>query len=392
MATNKSDLALLQKAHSIFNIFAHCSIQMPKTELCRAVFAREPAIQQELAMLVRLAKLRPEDQRRNLLPMSLHEAKKHIVAFYNAALSVGGPRVSDLKEDRSTIEMFKALPTKLGKMKTLFSEVAKKDTSTAKIEDLWLQRVFAVEEMIDASVLVNGSFDGQSRDQFSRTIIFEPEYRQAGISILSYFSEILDSKYPGSDVRVRIEQAGSKVTLHVETPTGEIEKFERELSQYGLAVTRQLPISEYLPDRLGAIRLEQKIQMAEMEARHTRELLASERANHASQITLLRSEIDFVRAMLDKTQYEASQVSVALRSVALGAGSSIGEAINRLIAALIESESSDKAARLEQELQNIAHESPGIIDRISQLLIVGSVQGAAGNYLYAALQAVQKMM
>src|SRR5262249_18064385 len=50
-----------------------------------------------------------------------------------------------------------------------------------------------------------------------RAIEFPPEYKQAGIGILSYFSEVLAKKYPNEDIRVSILQAGNKVTLRIET-------------------------------------------------------------------------------------------------------------------------------------------------------------------------------
>lgn len=386
----KVDIASLYKARAIFNLFSSASVQAPKTDLCRALFVYEPAIQQELAMLVRLAKLPLPDERRNLLSMSLYEANRHFESFSETALNLGGERISALEQDTATIDLILALPNKPGKMKIAFIELLDKVTNDRTIEDLWIQRVFAVEQLTNSCVRPHTPYDGGHRESFTRNIVFEPEYRQAGISILAYFGEILHTKYPMSDVRVRIEQVGQKVILHVETPSGEVEAFERELTQYGLAVTGKMPVSEYLPDRLAAMRLEQKIQMAEMEVRHTRELLASERSANASQIGALRNEIDFVRNMLDKAQYETTQSSAALRSIALNASDSVRTAMER-VTTIIEGDDQDKIEQLEREFLAMHKESPSVIDRVNELLVKGSIQGAAGNYLYAALQAVQKL-
>lgn len=387
----KVDIASLHKARAIFNLFSSAGVPAPKTDLCRALFVYEPVIAQELAMLVRLTKLPLQDERRNLLSMSLYEANRHFESFHETALNLGGDRISALEQDTTTVNLILALPYKPGKMKAAFIETLDKVVDARSIEDLWIQRVFAVEQLTNTSVRPHAPYDGGSRESFTRNIVFEPEYRQAGIAVLAYFGEILQAKYPLSDVRVRIEQIGQKVILHIETPNGEVEAFERELTQYGLAVTGRMPISEYLPDRLAAMRLEQKIQMAEMEVRHTRELLASERAANANQIGALRNEIDFVRTMLDKAQYETAQSSAALRSIALNASDSVRGAMER-VAWIIEGDDKDKIEQLERELLLLHKESPSIVDRINELLVKGSIQGAAGNYLYAALQAVQKLL
>jgi transcriptional regulator with XRE-family HTH domain len=82
-----------------------------------------------------------------------------------------------------------------------------------------------------------------------RSIIFPPEYKQSGVSILSYFAEVVAKKYPDQDVRVTILQSGPTVTLRVETPQGDIEEIERTLEQYGLVVTGKMPIDTFTDDR-----------------------------------------------------------------------------------------------------------------------------------------------
>ena len=78
---------------------------------------------------------------------------------------------------------------------------------------------------------------------FERSIEFEPEVRQAGISILSFFAEVVENEYSGQSVKAGIMQNGNAVTLRVETPEGELLKeVEKMLNQYGLAVMGKAPI------------------------------------------------------------------------------------------------------------------------------------------------------
>ena len=121
---------------------------------------------------------------------------------------------------------------------------------------LWVQRIYAARELLREAVKLDSDDLKSTIQSFTRTIVFEPQYRQAGISVLSYFGEVLQSKYPDTEVLVRIEQTGSTVTLIVESAAGEIERIERELNQYGLVVEGRLPPSALLPDPIDAMRLQ----------------------------------------------------------------------------------------------------------------------------------------
>ena len=69
-----------------------------------------------------------------------------------------------------------------------------------------------------------------------RVIEFPPELKQAGIGILSYFSEVLKQRYPAHEMAVRIEQFGTKVRLTVDSPSGWRDTIEHDLETYGRVV------------------------------------------------------------------------------------------------------------------------------------------------------------
>lgn len=229
------------------------------------------------------------------------------------------------------------------------------------------------------------------RERLSRTLVFDPAHKQAAISILSYFGEVVARKYPDMDVGVRIEQQGTKITLVVETPRGELERIEQELSNYGLVVTGQVTPEQYLSRPGDAMMLRHKLEMAQLEIRQTKELLASERANFGARIESLESNVQFMRTMLDKAQYESAMVTAALRDIAASNTASIARQLDEL-SSLVAKHAEDTEGALLHTLREIHRESPSVIDRINELFVKGSIQGAAGNYLYAGLTALQKVL
>lgn len=242
----------------------------------------------------------------------------------------------------------------------------------------------------NAQPMLGISANEKHREQLLRTIIFQPEFKQAGISILSFFSEIVSRKYPNLDVGIRIEQEGNKVTLIIETPSGEIEKIEKEFGDYGLVVTGKLKVDQYLPNQVDAMLLKHKLEIANLEIRQTRELLNSEREGFSKRIESLEEQIGFMRKIFDKSQYENEQTSAVLRELATSNSEEIGKVLFRIVD-LLEQDSDIDLEALKSQVTALAHQSPTIIMRLNELIIKGSIQGAAGNYLYAALTAVSKL-
>lgn len=130
-------------------------------------------------------------------------------------------------------------------------------------------------------------------DQYilERQIEFPPEYHQAGVSILSFFGEILRRKYPEQKANVKIEQDGLNVRMIVEPLTGEREVVERALNEYGLVVTGQLAPDEYTDDKFLAITLKHELRMATARVESQKELLQMQEYSlryHQVQIDQLR--------------------------------------------------------------------------------------------------------
>ncbi len=131
-----------------------------------------------------------------------------------------------------------------------------------------------------------------------RSISFEPEHKQAGISILSYFSEIIQQKYPSIDAKVNIEQSGKTVTMIVETPDGEVNKVQKVLDEYGLVIKGDMLPEKLLDNPNYILRLEHKLDMANLEIKYTKKLLDSQDKQYAGRIQGLEDEAQNLRLIL----------------------------------------------------------------------------------------------
>jgi Leucine-rich repeat (LRR) protein len=103
--------------------------------------------------------------------------------------------------------------------------------------------------------------------KIERSIEFPPEYWTAGNSILSYFSSILNAKYPDQNIKVRIQQEGLLLRMIIDTPEGQTETIEKTFNDYLMVISRQLPPENLLDSRKEIEALERKLEIAELELR-----------------------------------------------------------------------------------------------------------------------------
>lgn len=104
-----------------------------------------------------------------------------------------------------------------------------------------------------------------NKERIIRSIKFSTEHKQAGISILSYFSEIVEQRYPNKTVSIKIEQDGMLVRLCIETEKGDKEIIEKTLNSYGSVVTELENIDKLLENPIHIAQLENKLEMAKLE-------------------------------------------------------------------------------------------------------------------------------
>ncbi|MCP4351776.1 MAG: toll/interleukin-1 receptor domain-containing protein [Desulfobacterales bacterium] len=128
-----------------------------------------------------------------------------------------------------------------------------------------------------------------------RSIEFPPEYHQAGISILNYFSTVLRKKYPDVKATVQIKQEGLKVTMTIDPVEGDREIIEKALDEYGLVVTGKMPPEEYTDDRLLIVELKSQLRIAQSQVETQRELLELTEKGHNQRIKSIEEEVHWLR-------------------------------------------------------------------------------------------------
>lgn len=109
----------------------------------------------------------------------------------------------------------------------------------------------------------------------SKSIAFEPHQASAGLSILSYFNEFLHQQYSGIEAKVSIRQEDTKITLIVETASGEVEKVEKSLYEFGLVVIKEKSPSDVLHSNFDVEKFKMKLEFAELELKQNARLIAN---------------------------------------------------------------------------------------------------------------------
>jgi DNA-binding Xre family transcriptional regulator len=148
-----------------------------------------------------------------------------------------------------------------------------------------------------------------------RSIEFPPEYWEAGTSILSYFSRVLSFKYPNKKIKVRIEQEGLMLRMVIDTQTGEREEIEKTLEEYGLVVTGKIPPESFLSNPFEAMALKNKLEIADLELRQTRNFLDFTRDNSQQRIESLEVQVNRLHSIIEKGLKSGNHVIEAIKKM-----------------------------------------------------------------------------
>ncbi|MBU0966327.1 MAG: hypothetical protein KKA54_08100 [Proteobacteria bacterium] len=131
----------------------------------------------------------------------------------------------------------------------------------------------------------------QMHPTVERSIEFPPQFRQAAVGILSYFSEVLERKYPDQEARVNILQDGNTITLRVETDEGQVDEIERTLTEYGLVVTGQMPIDAFTKDRELIRDLKTRLELTSLELRLRQETYIEGKKHYEGRVLSLEEQV-----------------------------------------------------------------------------------------------------
>ena len=140
--------------------------------------------------------------------------------------------------------------------------------------------------------------DNNSRGTLIRELEFPPEYKESVVSILSYFSRVVEQKYPNISARVTIGQQGNAISLKVETDEGEIETIERTLNDYGLVVTGKKPATDLFDNPASVLELRNRLEIVTLELRLKEDAHRMLSTCHEDRIKSLESQLSEVRALV----------------------------------------------------------------------------------------------
>jgi len=160
-------------------------------------------------------------------------------------------------------------------------------------------------DMLELHALTEASLESKlgytDAERIVRSIEFPPEYHRSGITILSYFADVLRHKNLSEEVKVSIEQNGLTVTLVIESPTGQRELIERVLETYALVVTGKQPVDTLTTDPYEMAELKSQLRLASAQIENQRDLLAlksSEAEETKASLKRLEARADEDRARL----------------------------------------------------------------------------------------------
>lgn len=222
-----------------------------------------------------------------------------------------------------------------------------------------------------------------------REITFPPEYQQAGLSILNYFSVVLNDKYPNIPVTVSIQQQPDLVTLVITLPDGSQETVSKTLRDYGLVVTGHLTPKDFTGDDLKALALQQKLELAQMEVRQTRELLRIQDQYANKRVESLEAEVKNLYGLLGRefTSREVLQAGLLELASKQTAGH-VGDQAALLIQSLATAVAERNADRTRILLEDIQSSQPGLFERLNEYFLQAATSGVIGNYVYDWLKAL----
>lgn len=247
--------------------------------------------------------------------------------------------------------------------------------------------VSAVVTAIDLGLI---RWELSTKYRIERIIEFRPEYFQSGITILNYFSTVLQQKNPGSKSIVRIEQEGLKVRLLIIPEKGdEIQIIERTLGEYGLVISGEMKMTDFLTDNMQILALENKLEISKLELRFAHKQLEYERQNHLDRIANIENEVSWLRGQIGNTLSDMKQITIGANSYLRESvrqhfpsnDKALLKSLDLIEKILTKQEKETNQEKMIQELQNVKKKNPAILKFIQEFA-QKSISSASGKLLY----------
>ena len=213
---------------------------------------------------------------------------------------------------------------------------------------------------------------------FTRHIEFPPHLKQAGLSALGYFSEIVSEKFPDQEIKIRIEQSGdNSIALSIYSNDGSLlEKIERTYNDYGLVLSGKMPVESFISNEMSQIKLSNKIDLLQLEIRQQQRF-----------IELQNSTIQDQTKMLSFLMTNNKQNQALLKDLIKSDNKEIMKLVEKIDRLIVKDVIDDENQQdLLIYLAEIKKNDPTIFNGISDLA-KGALSGALGRYLYVLFEA-----
>ncbi|MCS0033967.1 hypothetical protein NB539_17710 [Vibrio parahaemolyticus] len=219
-----------------------------------------------------------------------------------------------------------------------------------------------------------------------RTITFEPHQIQAGVGLLSYFSEVLKQKCSEANSKVSIEQDGEKVRLRIKSDAGTEHKVEALLNEYGEVLNGTRQPEQLMTDQVQLLSLQNKLDMAAMEVKHQQSILALTKSNYDQRIFSLEEQVEDLKHMLSEsiTSHRIAQDQVSKLIDKYGSNSDVELELLGLAKKLDERAADVQKEELERIVKQLHMDNPKLAAEFLSLL-KGPLEGVAGNIIYSWL-------
>lgn len=199
-----------------------------------------------------------------------------------------------------------------------------------------------------------------------RKLEFPPQYKESAVSILSYFSRVLEQKYPEMDAGVSILQRGQTVTLKIETKEGEISTIERTLDEYGQVVVGDLAPDEFFNDPLAIVELKNRLEVAKLELRLKEQSHLIHSSYQEKRVESLEDQLKELRCLVGAQLTTVSNLSSTI--AALGNSErispAVANALNTLNDLIQKNYSTKNESDLRQALETIRKEDQGLFKKL----------------------------
>ncbi|MBP2313393.1 hypothetical protein [Azospirillum soli] len=247
---------------------------------------------------------------------------------------------------------------------------------------------------------LQAKIDAASATSIIRQLEFSETHKQAGISILSYFANVLKQKQPSVIACIKIEQSESVIRMIIETPEGSKEIVEKTLEGYVEVVTDKIKPEDFFENPLHIMELKHKLEIAKLEIRQKEEILRiSERQRSALEDRVANLE-NIVSEQYRSMGHNLSSVVNVTDKVVLLLERTATQQLSPSVSQLVEDIKDtikngvdhNNIEDIKKAIIEIKNKDTSVFTHLLDILGKGSVSGAAGNELYKWIEYARALL